>query len=66
MDITYPGKNSFNRTTVECKVFYFLFVFLKYQAFNRTTVECKGAPPGPDWLWNAAFNRTTVECKVFN
>ena len=34
-------EGTFNRTTVECKLFIYLAINLKFITFNRTTVECK-------------------------
>ena len=57
--------NSFNRTTVECKLIKNDDLCYPHTTFNRTTVECKLREDIFDEIYEEAFNRTTVECKLY-
>jgi len=60
---TFSRRQSFNRTTVECKYQPNSTEQTEPKSFNRTTVECKYRISDCDDWCRKRFNRTTVECK---
>ena len=60
-----PNCPTFNRTTMELKLFDLRRAIQLSLAFNRTTMELKRSFAWCCFAWFFAFNRTTMELKLY-